>query len=291
MALEPEVPTISRTQYTCPMHPEIVRDSPGNCPICGMALEPVASSAAPEENAELRSMSRRFWVGVALSIPIALLAMGGMISALQLGERLGMGTINWIEFALASPIVLWGAWPFFQRAWASVVNRRANMFTLIGLGIAAAYIYSAVATAAPGVLPESFRDASGQAEVYFEVAAFVTVLVLLGQVLELRARSQTSSAIRGLLDLSPKIARRVLSGGLEEDVPLAQVQPGDRLRVRPGEKIPVDGTVLEGQTSVDESMITGESIPVEKSSGSGLVGGTVNGTGSLIMRAERVGSE
>src|SRR5438067_3156983 len=291
MALEPEVPTMSRTQYTCPMHPEIVRDSPGNCPICGMALEPVTISAAPEENAELRSMSRRFCVSVALSIPIALLAMGGMISALQLGERLGMGTINWIEFALASPIVLWGAWPFFQRAWASVVNRRANMFTLIGLGIAAAYIYSAVATAAPGVLPESFRDASGQAEVYFEVAAFVTVLVLLGQVLELRARSQTSSAIRALLDLSPKRARRIHQDGSEEDVSLERIQPGDRLRVRPGEKIPADGQVAEGSSFVDESMITGESMPVAKRAGDRIIGATVNGTGTLIMRADKVGSE
>src|SRR5207248_5897829 len=238
--------------------------------------------AAPAENAELRSMSRRFWISIAFAIPLALLAMGGMIGALQLGERLGMQTINWIEFALASPIVLWGAWPFFQRAWASVVNRRANMFTLIGLGVAAAYIYSAVATAAPGVLPESFRDASGQAEVYFEVAAFVTVLVLLGQVLELRARSQTSSAIRALLDLSPKQARRIRADSAEEDVSLERVQPGDRLRVRPGEKIPVDGEVVEGSSSVDESMVTGESMPIAKRAGDRVIGAKVNGTGTLV---------
>jgi Cu+-exporting ATPase len=285
------VKTASGGKYTCPMHPEVVRDGPGACPLCGMALEPMVPTAgAVADDSELRQMSRRFWWSVLLGVPLAVIAMGGMISSFPLHHWLGTRSINWIEFALSTPIVLWGAWPFFERAWASVLHRRANMFTLIGLGIAAAYVYSAVATIVPRILPETFR-ANGETEVYFEVAAFVTILVLLGQVLELRARSATSSAIRGLLDLSPKMARRIEQDGSEHDVPLEAVQAGDRLRVRPGEKIPVDGVVESGASAVDESMVTGESLPVEKQPGDQIIGGTVNGTGSLVMRADAVGSE
>ena len=276
-----------KVEYTCPMHPEIVRDQPGTCPICGMDLEPRTVTAAPEENVELRRMKRRFWVSVALTVPLLAMAMAGMVAHTAVGPRL----LNWIELALATPVVLWAGWTFFQRGWASVVNRSANMFTLIAMGIGVAYVYSVVATVAPGILPASFRGMDGAAHVYFEAAAAITVLVLLGQVLELRARSQTSSAIRALLDLSPKIARRLRADGAEEDVTLDRVQPGDRLRVRPGEKVPVDGVVLEGTSAVNESVITGESMPVEKGPGSRVVGATVNGTGSLVMRAERVGSE
>ncbi|HSB74819.1 MAG TPA: heavy metal translocating P-type ATPase [Terriglobales bacterium] len=289
MDLEPEVITLAaaKVEYTCPMHPEIISDKPGNCPICGMELEPRTVAAAPAENIELRRMKRRFWVSVALSVPLVALAMAGMAVHTALGPR----RLNWVELLLATPVVLWAGWPFFQRGWASVVNRSANMFTLISLGIGVAYLYSVVATFVPQILPASFRGMDGAAHVYFEAAAAITTLVLLGQVLELRARSQTSSAIRALLDLSPKLARRLRDDGGEEDVPLDRVLPGDRLRVRPGEKVPVDGVVLQGTSSVDESMITGESIPVEKGPGSRLVGATVNGTGSLVMRAERVGSE
>ncbi|MGE5724362.1 MAG: heavy metal translocating P-type ATPase [Acidobacteriota bacterium] len=289
MDLEQEVvaPAPVKIEYTCPMHPEIIRDQPGACPICGMDLEPRTVTAAPEENVELRRMTRRFWVSVALTAPLLAIAMTGMVAHLGLGARL----LNWLELALATPVVLWAGWPFFQRGWASLVNRSANMFTLISMGIGVAYVYSVAATIAPGILPASFRGMDGAAHVYFEAAAAITALVLLGQVLELRARSQTSSAIRALLDLSPKIARRLRDDGGEEDVTLDRVHPGDRLRIRPGEKVPVDGVVLEGASSVDESMITGESIPVEKGPGSRVVGATVNGTGSLVMRAERVGSE
>ncbi len=289
MDLEPEVvaPKPVKLEYTCPMHPQIVRDQPGTCPICGMDLEPRTVTAAPEENLELRRMKRRFWVSVALTAPLLAIAMAGMVAHMAVGPRL----LNWIELALATPVVLWAGWTFFQRGWASVVNRSANMFTLIAMGIGVAYVYSVAATVAPGILPASFREMDGAAHVYFEAAAAITALVLLGQVLELRARSQTSSAIRALLDLSPKIARRLREDGREEDVTLDRVLPGDRLRVRPGEKVPVDGVVLEGTSAVDESVITGESIPVEKGPGSRLVGATVNGTGSLVMQAERVGSE
>jgi len=289
MDLEREIvaPAPIKVEYTCPMHPEIVRDQPGTCPICGMDLEPRTVTAAPEENVELRRMKRRFWVSVALTVPLLAMAMAGMVAHIAVGPRL----LNWIELALATPVVLWAGWTFFQRGWASVVNRSANMFTLIAMGIGVAYVYSVVATVAPGILPASFRGMDGAAHVYFEAAAAITVLVLLGQVLELRARSQTSIAIRALLDLSPKIARRLRADGAEEDVTLDRVQPGDRLRVRPGEKVPVDGVVLEGTSAVDESVITGESMPVEKGPGSRVVGATVNGTGSLVMRAERVGSE
>src|SRR5215469_13088730 len=276
-------------QYTCPMHPEIRKTGPGACPLCGMALEPMGITE--QDNSEERQMTRRFWISLALGVPLAVIAMGGMVS-MSAADLLGARAQNWLEFALATPIVMWGAWPFFERAWASVVNRSANMFTLIGMGIAAAYVYSAVATVVPGALPESFRNASGQAEVYFEVAAFVTILVLLGQVLELRARSRTSAAIRSLLDFSPKQARRVSANGREEeDVALEAVVPGDLLRVRQGEKILVDGVVVEGSSAVDESMITGEAMPVPKSEGQRVVGATVNTTGSFIMRAEKVGSE
>jgi Cu+-exporting ATPase len=289
MDLEPEViaPAPVKVEYTCPMHSQIVRDQPGTCPICGMDLEPRTVTAAPEENVELRRMKRRFWVSVALTAPLLAIAMAGMMAHMAVGP----GLLNWIELVLATPVVLWAGWTFFQRGWASVVNRSANMFTLIAMGIGVAYAYSVVATVAPGILPASFRGMDGAAHVYFEAAAAITALVLLGQVLELRARSQTSSAIRALLDLSPKIARRLREDGREEDVTLDRVQPGDRLRVRPGEKVPLDGVVLEGTSAVDESVITGEPIPAEKGPGSTVVGATVNGTGSLVMRAERVGSE
>ncbi len=287
MALEPETPTAAtRVEYTCPMHPEIVRSEPGACPICGMALEPRTVTAAPQEDPELRSMTRRFWVGVVLTVPLLALAMGGMFI---MGAHAIVGT--WIEFALATPVVLWGGWPFFERAWVSLKTRHLNMFTLIGLGIAVAYVYSAIATIFPGIFPASFRGTMGEVQVYFEAAAAITVLVLLGQVLELRARSRTGAAIRALLDLAPRTARRVEADGSERDIPLEQVHVGDRLRVRPGEKVPVDGVVLEGSTTVDESMVTGESLPVEKTVGASVIGATVNGTGTVIMRAERVGSE
>ena len=289
MALEPELPSVAtKTQWTCPMHPEIVRDSPGACPICGMALEPKTVTAAQEENPELRAMTRRFWTSVLLGVPLvayAMLRMGPLAHALTL--RAG----TWLELALATPIVLWCGWPFFQRGWASVKFRSPNMFTLIAMGVGVAYVYSAVATIAPGVFPETMRGAHGQPEVYFEAAAAIVALVLLGQVLELRARSRTSSAIRALLDLAPKLARIMREDGSEYDVPLEQVKVGDRLRVRPGEKIPTDGVVLNGLSSVDESMVTGESIPVEKGAGDKVIGATINGTGWLLMRAERVGSE
>ena len=289
MALEPEVPAATtKTQWTCPMHPEIVRDTPGACPICGMALEPKTVTTAQQENPELRDMTRRFWTSVLLGVPLvvyAMLRMGPLAHVLT--PRAG----TWLEFALATPIVLWCGWPFFVRGWASVKFRSPNMFTLIAMGVGVAYVYSAVATIVPGLFPQTMRGMHGQPEVYFEAAAAIIALVLLGQVLELRARSRTSSAIRALLDLSPKLARIMLDDGSEYDVPLDQVKIGDKLRVRPGEKIPTDGVVLDGLSSVDESMVTGESIPVEKHSGDKVIGATVNGTGWLLMRAERVGSD
>src|SRR5579859_1306614 len=285
MALEPEA-----VEYTCPMHPEIVCNAPGNCPICGMALEPrVAAGIHAEDDSELRSMTRRFWVGVALSVPLLALSMGGMAAG-SLLHRLPEGAMNWLQFLLATPVVLWGGWPFFQRGWASLKNRHLNMFTLIAMGTGTAYVYSVVATAAPGIFPESFFGPSGRPEVYFEVSAIIVTLVLLGQVLELRARRQTSSAIKALLDLSPKTARRIRQDGSDEEIPLEQVHVGDRLRVRPGDRVAVDGVVEEGSSAVDESMITGESLPVEKSPGARVIGATVNQTGSFIMRAERLGS-
>jgi Cu+-exporting ATPase len=291
MALEPlrvEAPK-EKVQYTCPMHPEIVRDRPGNCPICGMALEPRTVTAV-EDNAELTDMKRRFWTSVALTLPLLLIAMGDLVG-IHLDRFVPARTLSWLELALATPVVLWGGWPFFVRGWQSVVNRSLNMFTLIGLGVGVAYIYSLIATLFPDVFPASLRDMGGGVPVYFEAAAVITTLVLLGQVLELKARSRTGAAIRALLGLAPKTARRVSEDGTEEDVPLDEVQPGDRLRVRPGEKVPVDGEVIEGASSVDESMVTGEPIPVEKRAGDRVVGATVNGTGTLVMRAERVGAD
>ncbi len=291
MSLEPEMPVAStRTEYTCPMHPQIVRSGPGTCPICGMALEPRTVTAKEEDNPEFRDMTRRFWVGVALTAPLLVIAMADMLPRMPVQHALPGGWLPWIELLLASPVVLWGGWPFFQRGWASIVNRSTNMFTLIAMGTGVAYLFSLVATLTPGIFPEAFRDMTGRPPVYYEAAAAIVTLVLLGQVLELRARSQTGAAIRALLGLSPKTAR-ILSDGKEEDIPLDQVKVGDRLRVRPGEKVPVDGVVLEGTSSVDESMISGEPIPVEKLPGSRIVGATVNGTGSFVMRAERVGSE
>jgi len=277
--------------YTCPMHPEIVRDEPGECPICGMALEPRQVSAEEEENPELKDMTHRFRIGVVLTVPVVALAMGGYVPGVSMDALVPHGIRVWIELALATPVVLWSGLPFFQRGWRSVVTWNLNMFTLIAIGVGVAYAYSVIATLLPGIFPSSFRGESGAVGVYFEAAAVIVTLVLLGQVLELRARSSTNAAIRALLGLAPKTARRVNADGSEEDVPLEQVRIGDRLRIRPGEKVPVDGRVLEGRSSVDESMITGEPIPVEKGEGDRVIGATVNGTGSLVIEAERVGSD
>jgi Cu+-exporting ATPase len=292
MALEPATPlAATRTEYTCPMHPEIIRPGPGSCPICGMALEPRTVSAIEEENPELRDMTRRFWISLTLTVPLLAVAMADMLPGMPVEHALPSGwQLSWIELFLATPVVLWGGWPFFQRGWASIVNRSTNMFTLIAMGTGVAYLFSLTATVFPGIFPASFGGMNGAPPVYFEAAAAIVTLVLLGQVLELRARSRTGAAIRALLDLSPKTAR-ILRDGTEQDIPLEKVRPGDRLRVRPGEKIPVDGVVLEGASSVDESMLTGESMPIAKEPGNRLIGATVNATGSFIMRAERVGSE
>jgi P-type Cu+ transporter len=273
--------------WTCPMHPEIRRNGPGSCPICGMGLEPLEPAVDERRNPELIDMSRRFWVSAALSVPLVALAMAGEVFGIDL---LPMHMSVWVQLVLATPVVLWGGWPFFERFWASLKTRNLNMFTLIGLGVGVAYAYSVVATAAPQIFPESLRTMGGLAPVYFEAAAVITTLVLLGQVLELRARAATGKAIRALLGLAPKTARRV-SGSKEEDIPLSDVEVGDLLRVRPGEKIPVDGIVVEGRSSVDESMITGEPVPIEKVDSEKLTGATVNGTGTLLMRAERVGRD
>lgn len=291
MALEPETIALpaNRTEYTCPMHPEIVRSEPGACPICGMALEPRVVSSE-ERNPEYDDMRRRFWTGVVLTFPILAVMVSRVIPGQPLQHWLG-NAILWLQFALASPVVLWAGWPLFQRAWASLLHRSPNMFTLIGIGTGAAYSYSVIATLVPGIFPHAFRESNGHLAVYFEPAAFIVTLVLLGQVLELRARNQTSSAIRALLNLTPRTARHLNADGSEQDVPLDHVLVGDRLRVRPGEKIPVDGVVLQGQSSVDESMITGEPIPIEKTEGTKVTAGTVNGTGSFLMRAERVGAD
>jgi P-type Cu+ transporter len=292
MALEPETPVAaSRTEYTCPMHPQIVRSEPGSCPICGMALEPRTLTAAADDNPELRDMSRRFWISLILTAPLLVIAMGSMIWPTAFMQILHGSRLPWLELVLATPVVLWGGLPFFQRFWTSLVNRSPNMFTLIGLGTGVAYGYSIIATVVPGIFPASLRRMGGYPDIYFEAAAAITTLVLLGQVMELRARSRTSAAIRALLDLSPKTARLIRADGSEQDIPLDQVHPGDRLRVRPGEKVPVDGVVLEGRSAIDESMITGESIPVEKEANSKVIGATINSMGSFIMRAERVGSE
>ncbi|HEX6995462.1 MAG TPA: copper-translocating P-type ATPase [Gammaproteobacteria bacterium] len=274
------------------MHPEIVRDAPGACPICGMALEPIAVAGGDvPENEELRDMTRRFVVSAILTLPLVIVAMADMIPALPIGGLLHGGAMGWIGLVLATPVVLWGGWPFFVRGATSIVTGRLNMFTLISLGVAAAFTYSAVAVLAPGVFPAAFRGSGGEVGVYFETAAVIVTLVLLGQVMELRARDRTGAAIRALLELAPRTARRIRPDGRDEDVPLEHVVPGDRLRVRPGEKIPVDGVVLDGRSAVDESMITGEPVPVEKGRGDEVIGGTVNGTGTLVMEARRVGAE
>ena len=292
MALEPETlqPLPTRTEYTCPMHPEIVQDTPGNCPKCGMALEP-RTITVEEKNAELIDMSRRFWVSTILALPVFILAMLTDMAPGLLPASVSLQSVQWIEFALATPVVLWGGWPFFVRGWQSVMSWNLNMFTLIALGVSVAWSYSVVALLAPGIFPPIMQHADGTVAVYFEAAAVIVALVLLGQVLELRARSQTNMAIKLLLGLSPKNARIVRDDNTEEDIPLEQVQAGDLLRVRPGEKIPVDGVVTGGNSAVDESMVTGEPVPVEKTSGEKLIGATVNGTGSLLMRAEKVGAD
>jgi Cu+-exporting ATPase len=280
-----------KIEYTCPMHPQIVRDAPGSCPICGMALEPRTITLAEEENHELKDMRRRFWVSVVLSIPVFAIGMSDLIPGAPLQSLVSPIALAWIQLVLASPVVLWGGWPFFVRAWHSVLNHSPNMFTLIGLGVGVAYGYSIIATLFPDIFPHAFRGHGGAVPVYFEAAAVITTLVLLGQVLELKARSQTSAAIKALLGLAPKTARRIAADGSEQDVPLDHVQAGDLLRVRPGEKIPVDGVVIEGKSSIDESMVTGEPIPVEKEPDDKVIGATVNATGSFVMKAERVGAE
>jgi Cu+-exporting ATPase len=276
-----------QVRYTCPMHPEIVQIGPGSCPICGMALEPMDVLAEVEADPEYDSMRLRFWVSATLSVPLLVLAMFGE----SLGLHLAPTALHWIELALATPVVLWGGWPFFQRFWASIVNRSPNMFTLIGLGTGAAYLDSVIATVFPEMFPASFRDIHGAVPIYFEAAAVITTLVLLGQVLELRARQRTSGAIRALLNLAPQQAHRIGTDGSEKDILLSEVQRGDRLRVRPGERVPVDGAILEGASAVDESMVTGEPMPVDKSVGDKVIGGTLNASGSFVMEAERVGSE
>jgi P-type Cu+ transporter len=291
MTLEPVVAARPRPEWTCPMHPQIVRDAPGSCPICGMALEPRTVGAVEGPDPELVDMTRRFWIGLVLTLPLLAFVMGDMLPGQPLRHLIPGRFSAWLQLVLATPVVVWAGWPFFERGWASVVNRSLNMFTLIALGTGMAYVYSIVGALAPGLFPVSLRTHGGEVGLYFEAAAVITVLVLLGQVLELRARSQTSSAIRALLRLAPPTACRLRHDGTDEDVPLEHVQVGDRLRVRPGEKIPVDGVVLEGRGAVDESMVTGESIPLEKTPGSRVIGGTVNGTGGFVMRAERVGSE
>ena len=288
---EPQIapPVPPGTIYTCPMHPEIRQPGPGSCPICGMALEPEVASADAGPNPELADMSRRFWIGVVLTVPVFALEMAGHLADLH--QWLGQQTSNWIQLVLATPVVLWAGWPFFERAWTSLKTRNLNMFTLIAMGTGVAWIYSIVGTMLPGVFPAAMRGHDGAVPVYFEAAAVITVLVLLGQVLELKAREQTSGAIRALLDLSPKMARRIRPDGSDEDVSLDQVVVGDRLRVRPGERVPVDGEILEGRSAIDESMVTGESMPVTKSVGDRVIGGTMNQSGGFVTRADKVGRD
>jgi len=293
MALEPREPALpsGKVQYTCPMHPEIVRDEPGDCPKCGMALEPKEGAAQDEEDRELKNMTLRFWTSVGFAVPLIVIAMGRMIPGNPLENWLSAGAWHWVELLLATPVVVWCGWPLLVRGWKSYLRMNLNMFSLIGLGIAVAWVYSLIATVAPGIFPPSFRTEGGAVAVYFEAAAFITALVLLGQVLELRARKRTSGAIRELLGLAAKTARVVRDDGSEVDVPLEQVEIGDRIRVRPGEKVPVDGRVVEGKSSIDESMITGEPIPSEKKAGDPVIGATVNQTGSFLMEAEKVGRD
>ena len=283
--------SIEGAVYTCPMHPQIRRSEPGNCPICGMSLELAGVAVADGANPELRDMTRRFVIGTVLTVPLFVLEMGGHLGLLSLHRYLSPALSMWIQFALATPVVLWCGWPFFQRAWASIVNRSLNMFSLIALGVGAAYLYSLAATFMPGRFPAGLRHEGGLLAVYYEAAAVITVLVLLGQVLELRAREKTGSAIRALLNLAPTTARRIRADGMDEEVPLDQVHVGDRLRVRPGQAVPVDGAVSEGSSAVDESMVTGESLPVEKAAKAKVIGGTINGTGVLIMVAEKIGAD
>ncbi len=279
-------------EYTCPMHPEVRQAGPGSCPICGMALEPVLVTADAGPNAELVDMTRRFWFGLALALPVFLLEMGSHLFD-GIHDVISPAASNWVQLVLATPVVLWAGWPFFVRGWASVRTRNLNMFTLIAMGTGVAWLYSVIATVAPGIFPAQFRDGMGDGavDVYFEAAAVITVLVLLGQVLELRAREQTSGALRALLDLTPKTARRITADGTDEEVSLEEVQVGDRLRIRPGEKVPVDGSVEDGRSSLDESLVTGESMPVTKTTGDAVIGGTINQTGALVMRAESIGRD
>jgi Cu+-exporting ATPase len=292
MALEPLAPSVSpeKTEWTCPMHPEIVQSESGNCPKCGMALEPIATTGEEEQNPELVDMTRRFWVSAILTTPLVIMVMGGFIPGIAIDSLIPMEMRRWVELILATPVVLWSGWPFFIRGWQSIITRNPNMFTLIGLGVSVAYAYSVIAALLPGIFPASFRSENGEVGMYFEAAAVIVTLVLLGQVLELNARSRTGAAIKALLGLAPKTARRIRDEK-EEDIPLEHVIPGDLLRVRPGEKIPVDGIVTEGSSSVDESMVSGEPIPVSKQTGDRVIGATVNGTGSLIMKAEKVGAD
>ncbi len=275
--------------WTCPMHPEIQRPGPGACPICGMALEPIVPEAADGPSEEYRDMRRRFWIGLVLALPVLALEMGGHMTGLHM--LISRQASNWIQMLLATPVVLWAGWPFFERGWQSLRTRNLNMFTLIAMGTGVAWLYSMVAALLPDIFPDAFRAADGSVAVYFEAAAVITVLVLLGQVLELRARETTSGAIRALLDLSPKLARRVAADGSDEEIDLSEVVVGDVLRVRPGEKVPVDGIVMEGRSTVDESMVTGESMPITKDIGAALIGGTINQTGGLVMRSEKVGRD
>ena len=284
-------PTSAGVIYMCPMHPQIRRNAPGNCPICGMALEPLVATQEGASSPELRDMTRRFWIGAALAVPMVILEMAAHVPALGLHRYISPSVSMWVQFALGTPVVLWAGWPLLERGAASVRHRSLNMFSLIALGISAAYLYSIAASFAPGLFPEGLKQEGGLIPVYYEAAAVITVLVLLGQVLELRARERTGSAIRALLKLAPKTAWRVHAGGNDEEIPLDRVQVGDSLRVRPGDAVPVDGSVLEGKSAVDESMVTGESMPVEKESGAKLIGGTINGTGALLMRADKIGAD
>ena len=293
MALEAETPTLatSQTSYVCPMHPEIVTDEPGDCPICGMALEPQVVEQQEQPNPELLDMTRRFWVSVAFALPVLLVAMGDMLPGQPVSALLSTELRTWIEFLFATPVVAWCALPFFQRGWRSIVNRSPNMFTLIALGVGVAYCYSAVAVIVPGVFPDAFRDTSGHVAVYFEAAAVIVTLVLLGQILELRARARTGTAIKALLGLTPKTARHLTDCGHERDIPIEQIQQGHRLRIRPGEKIPVDGVIEDGNSAIDESMVTGESLAVSKQAGDRVIAGTVNGNGTVVIVAENVGAD